>query len=89
MIFVQATESTKDFHSSPQAHWVTEYFPTCVSGGGREGVRIVGENNALAIHTEQTSKSDMKYLFGFDFCKLKPRHIRNTRLFLNRGKHTS
>lgn len=67
MFFVQATESSKDFHSSPQAYWVTECFPTCASGGGREGARTGDENNALAVHTEQTSKWDIKYLFGFDF----------------------
>lgn len=78
MFFAEATESTKDFHSSPQAYWVTECFPTCASGGGGEGVRIVDGSNALAVHPEQTSKSGMKYLFGFDFYKLKSWHIIGT-----------
>lgn len=48
---------------------LSTFPPVPVEEAGKE--RFVGENNALAIDTEQTSKSDMKYLFGFDFCKLK------------------
>lgn len=63
MFFVQATEGTKDFHSSPQASWVTECFPTCASGGGGEGARIVDENNAQNKPASQTLNTGLALIF--------------------------
>lgn len=61
MFFVQATESSKDFHSSPQAYWVTEYFPTCATEevGKERGLRMrtthwLYTQNKPASHTLNT-----------------------------------